>query len=81
MVNNWSKGPVVWEDEQYEYISIVFSWDWWKFTKRAQPGLSGKKIIVGGPAVYLNPEWAPKWVEIQKKPPDVQECSYSHSLL
>lgn len=61
---SWSKRPVHWEDDDHHYISFVFSWDLWQWCQSAQPELSGKKIIVGGPAVYLNREWVPGWVRV-----------------
>jgi hypothetical protein len=66
----WSKKPVVFEDSKAEYHSVVFSWDLWEWTKTIQPPLSGKQVIVGGPAVELHQEWVPDWVKVQKVPPE-----------
>lgn len=63
----WKKKPIHWEDEKHHYISFVFSWDLWEWCQSAQPDLSGKQIVIGGPAVILNPEWVPGWVKIQNK--------------
>lgn len=66
---NWIKKPIHIEDKNNHYISFVFSWDLWEFCKIAQPELDGKQIIIGGPAVQLNPEWIPKWIKIKKDMP------------
>ena len=65
----WSKKPVHWEDDDYHYYSIVFSWDLWRWAHEIQPEFDGKKVKVGGPAVILNPAWAPEWVEIGESIP------------
>lgn len=69
--HEWVKKPVHWEDEKNHYISFVFSWDWAEWCQSAQPLLSGKQIVVGGPAVLLNPEWMPDWVKTGKSRKDV----------
>lgn len=61
---DWIKAPAHWEDEKNHYISFVFSWDLWEWSQSAQPLLNGKQIVIGGPAVILNPEWVPSWVKI-----------------
>jgi hypothetical protein len=63
-MTQWTKRPAHWEDGNNHYFSIVFSWDLWAFCRDVQPELDGKRIVVGGPAVILNPEWVPKWVSV-----------------
>lgn len=65
----WFKKPIHWEDNTAHYYSIVFSWQLHKWIKTVQPELDGKKIIVGGPAVKLNPEIIPSFVIIGKDIP------------
>ncbi len=60
----WNKKPIHWEDDKYHYYSIVFSWDLWEWAQKIQPEFDGKKVMVGGPAVKLNPSWVPEWAEM-----------------
>lgn len=60
--HSWSKKIV----KVKNTYSIVFSWDLWKLIEE---GPSGKRMIVGGPAVKANPSWIPSWMEIGKDRP------------
>ena len=61
---SWSKKPIHWETNEYHYYSIVFSWDLWEFIQSAQIGLDGKPIAIGGPAVEINRDWVPDWIQV-----------------
>jgi len=62
-LRKWSKKIITWEDDLCRYYSIVFTWDLFEWSQQIQPELSGKKIVVGGPAVQLMPELVPDWIE------------------
>lgn len=57
--NGWSKKPVRWEDDEFIYYSIVFSWDMPKVKKEIEQRdlICRKPVFVGGPAVLMNPEF------------------------
>jgi hypothetical protein len=68
-MNNWSKRPVVWEDDQAVYYSVAFTWQLADLAKTLQPRLDQKRIVIGGPAVKLMPGLAPGWAGIADDPP------------
>lgn len=56
---------VYWETSEYHNYSFVFSWYLWDWLQSAQPELNGKPIRIGGPAITINIEWVPNWIEFE----------------
>ena len=53
---SWSGGLIEWKDNDRAYISVVFSWQKQEAYQRASwIKASGKKVWMGGPAVYNDP--------------------------
>ncbi len=55
---------IYWESKEYNNYSFIFSWQLWKWLQTAQKELNGKPLRIGGPAVYNNISWIPKWIEV-----------------
>jgi hypothetical protein len=56
---HWPKGPTFWIKEQTLYASIPFTWNLMEIEREILRGYSFlyDKIILGGPAVYLMPDF------------------------
>lgn len=58
--NQWSKGIVYWRDGQTLYVSVVFTWHLPEAKRLCQCyAAAGYRVVVGGPAVELMPDYLP----------------------
>ena len=64
MMKKWqSRKWIYWETSEYHHYSFIFSWYFWDWLQSVQPELDGKPIKIGGPAVMINFDWIPGWIE------------------
>jgi len=74
MKTDWPKKPYCWTENNTLYISIPFTWNLPQvFSKVTKPSLFWDKVIVGGPAVELMPNFFSElpWVETQHERPGI----------
>lgn len=68
----WPKGPVRWQEDGTEYISIPFTWNLPQVREEIIGGnLFAKKVVVGGPAVKLHPDYMADVAEVGTDMPGV----------
>jgi len=64
-VGKWSKGPIIWEENGTMFASVVFTWDLPFIREWARAyTYSGRRVVVGGPAVKLMPDYFDSSAEI-----------------
>lgn len=59
----WSKDNIYWSFGSTLYISVIFTW-MLPYAKEVAEKWTKGRVIAGGPAVYLNPEYVEKWATI-----------------
>lgn len=55
--NNWHKRFMSWKKDKTLYISIIFTWDLPEVKRILKQKLFQEPTIIGGPAVYLMPDY------------------------
>lgn len=71
-LNEWPKKPTEWIEKRTLYISIPFTWNIPDVTARLQQrSMFWDRVVVGGPAVYLMPEFFDNMKHV--------EIGYNHS--
>ena len=64
---DWQKDVVCWQTANTLYISVVFTWDLPKVKEIADE--THKKVVIGGPAAYLMPDYLKGAGKIERETP------------